>query len=274
MHTPIAQAVALTIFGNDVLRGEARAEFWPGSTVFGFCKRVRFVALVGDPSNPTEGLLAGDPALWMSRLKETGTVALRLHHLERNDPKISDRMSAGLVGGGGRWLIETLRADQSDLWEARWTVGNQNDPERKIWNVAYFRVDRGRARIAFQTRDLAILQGELKAALAQITAFAYRQRLEGFANAFQTAEAILSSQAPLSEVYHSDLAPGAQPPLAAKQILGAAQRAWVFGGMGSWNDLGFDGQDQRDYEQLSDNLYALLNEAISAAVNASAPGIG
>ena len=73
-------------------------------------------------------------------------------------------------------------------------------------------------------------------------------------------------------MYHSDLAPSSDLPLEARQLLGAAQLAWVFGGMGSWNDLGFEGPDQQDSNQLSDRLFALLNEAICCAVNSSALG--
>ena len=46
-------------------------------------------------------------------------------------------------------------------------------------------------------------------------------------------------------------------PLPAAQLLGAAQSAWVFGGMGSWNDLGFEGEDQALYDRLSEELYRL-----------------
>jgi hypothetical protein len=48
--------------------------------------------------------------------------------------------------------------------------------------------------------------------------------------------------------------------------------AWVFGGMGSWNDQGFDGDDDRIYRELSDHLYDLLNQGICAAANSSAGG--
>ena len=64
-----------------------------------------------------------------------------------------------------------------------------------------------------------------------------------------------------------DLARGGRLPLDARQILGAAQAAWVFGGMGSWNDLGFEGHAQDEYTALSDELFSLLNQAICEAAN-------
>jgi hypothetical protein len=47
-------------------------------------------------------------------------------------------------------------------------------------------------------------------------------------------------------------------------MLDAAQSAWVFGGMGSWNDLGFAGAEQKEYERVSKHLYAALTDAICA----------
>ena len=38
----------------------------------------------------------------------------------------------------------------------------------------------------------------------------------------------------------------------------ACEAAWVFGGMGSWNDLGFQGEDQQTYERLSHRLFQLV----------------
>lgn len=45
--------------------------------------------------------------------------------------------------------------------------------------------------------------------------------------------------------------------------------AWVFGGMGSWNDTGFDGEDQNEHERVLEALFRPLNAAIVAGANAS-----
>ena len=113
-----------------------------------------------------------------------------------------------------------------------------------------------------------MLRQELEAALENIEEFASSQGLNAFAMAFRKAADILHANAPLRDVYHSDLAQGANLPLVAMQLLGAAQAGWVFGGMGSWNDLGFEGGIQDEYIALSDRHFSLLNEAICAASNA------
>lgn len=267
MQTSIAQSAALTIFGNDILHGHPRLDFWPKSTVFTFCKRVKFVTLHGDPKAPTERLFADDPPQWGYKIRDVGTIGLRIHHFASNNPQITDRMSVGLVGGGGRWLIETLHGKLSDLWEARWRVENREDPERKIWDVVYCRVDQDRTHLPLSSESLTTLKSDLGGVLSRIDAFATaRKNLEPFANAFRTAKSVLFSDDPLSKAYHFDLAPTFDLPLEAKQLLAAAQVAWVFGGMGSWNDLGFE-KHQQEYIQISDELFALLNRVICNAVN-------
>lgn len=269
MQGTIAQAAALAIFGNDILRGYSRENFWPASTVFKFCKAVRFVALSGEATRPTESPFAKDPMQWIARLRDEGTTRLHLHAIAHNDPGISDRMSVGLVGGGGRWLIETQQARGSDVWQSRWQADNKDDPDQKIWDVAYFRIDQGRPHIPLQTKSLTALRQDLMTVLSGIEAFAARQKLEHFAGTFRKATGLLSSDHPLSETYHSDLAPTPAMPLEAKQLLGAVQAAWVFGGMGTWNDLGFDGDDQRESDALSGELFLLLNQALCSAINAA-----
>jgi hypothetical protein len=204
--------------------------------VFTFCKRVKFVTFHGDPKAPSENLFADGPVQWLSKLRDAGTIGLRIHRFAGNDPQIADRMSVGFVGGGGRWLVETLHAKLSDLWEARWLVGNREDPEHKIWDVAYCRVDKDRAHLPFSSESLTTVKSHLEVGLSKIEAFAARKNLETFAKAFRAAKELLFSVEPLSKAYHSDLAPTSDISREAKQLLGAAQVAWVFGA--TWGSKG------------------------------------
>jgi hypothetical protein len=198
----IAQAAALAIFGNDILRGYSREDFWPASSVFKFCKAVRFVALSREATRRTESLFAEDPMQWILRLRDEGTSSLRLHAVAHNDLGISDRMSAGFVGGGGRWLIETQQARASDVWQSRWQSLNKDDPDQKIWDVAYFRIDHGRPHVPLQTKSITALRQDLMTVLSGIEAFAARQKLDYFAGVFRKAAGLLSSDRPLSQTYH------------------------------------------------------------------------
>jgi hypothetical protein len=95
-------------------------------------------------------------------------------------------------------------------------------------------VDKDRAHLTFSSESLIKLKSHLEVVLSKIEAFATRKNLETFAKAFRAAKEVLFSGEPLSRAHHSDLAPACDFPLEAKQLLGVA---WVFGGMGSWNEL-------------------------------------
>ena len=53
----------------------------------------------------------------------------------------------------------------------------------------------------------------------------------------------------------------------SRQLIQAALASWVFGGMGSFNDLSFNDPDQEFYMSLSDKLYWLICDVIVSAVN-------
>lgn len=270
MQGPIAQAAALVVQGNRRLAGATNRDFWPGASVFKFCKTVRFVTLASE----RELAFADDPAAWIEGLRGAGVQSLSLHHLPGTHPLMTDRLSVGFAGGGGRWLIEALSGDRADpradFWEARWSVGDRKDPERRIWNVTYGRVEAGGEPFVDEERSLAAIKADLAPALSHAAGFADRKSLEGFAAAFREAGNALAAPAPLAGLFHADVAPGLV--VEAQQLFAAAERGWVFGGMGSWNDVGFPGQEGKEYEALSDRLFDLMLEAISAAANSSAHG--
>jgi hypothetical protein len=276
---PIAQIVALTTYGNAFLtgaRGADLSEFFPTNSTFIFCEHVRFVDLHPKVGKLSEVPYAADPPTWLSQLKRDNTHGLRMVYRPTDEQqlrerKVTDRMLVGFVGGGGRWLIEAIGDRGSDYWEGRWEVGDQERKDQRIWRVTYGRIATSQPFADLPTIDLITLSHELAANLKAIAKFARKHDLNGFADAFDAGLAQLSSDAPLASVYHKDLAPHHAVTLPAARLLGAAQAAWVFGGMGSWNDLGFEGDDQALYERLSEGLYRLLNGAIVAGANAGAP---
>jgi hypothetical protein len=59
----------------------------------------------------------------------------------------------------------------------------------------------------------------------------------------------------------------------SRVLIKMAGRAWVFGGMGSWNDLGFNDPVARTrYETVSENPYRSVLTAIVAATKAEFDG--
>ena len=107
---------------------------------------------------------------------------------------------------------------------------------------------------------------DFSAVLAQISELAVRIGENQFAAQFDSARRYLTDQhITLPDWMHIRL------PEKNKALFAAASRAWVFGGMGSWNDSppylaheqGLDG----DYERLSAALYRQIMLAVLYAVN-------
>ncbi|PWK89804.1 hypothetical protein [Fulvimonas soli] len=276
MQGTIAQLAALVVHGNGFLAGAVDdAAPFPPSTM-NFCEFVRFVDARRGAAGWEETAFAPDPLAWLHRLRENGTHALRLMHAPTDGTavdggKIPDRMLAGFVGGGGLWHLEALGETGADHWQGRWKVGDRNHPDRKVWQVTYGRVARNQPIAGLPPIDLEALKRTLAGSLSATAAFARERKLDGFAGAFENALDRLDSPVPARELFHADLCEAPWLPLPASQLLAAAQPAWVFGGMGSWNDLGFEEGLQATYERLSEALYDGLNRAIVAAANASMP---
>jgi len=272
----IAQIVALVVQGNTYLSSSDQAPEFPSvHSTFAFCEFIKFVDLKRSGTGLSETPFAADPASWIEKLRRNEVRAIRMTYKPSGETQTgpTDRMLVGFVGGGGHWLLKTAGPSGSDYWEGRWIVGDQNHADRKIWQVTYGRIAVNQPPQLETPPDLESLKRRLAKNLNEISAFARRQHLDGFAKAFESGLTHLESSSPGSGLYHNDML-SHRMPLAAAQLLSAAQSSWVFGGMGSWNDLGFEGDEQGKYESLSEELYRLLNDSIVAAANSTAPHDG
>jgi hypothetical protein len=270
MNGPIAQIVALTCHANAFLRGLPVPAFFPGNSTCQFCDWVKFVSvsktLLG---KARETRVAENPNDWFQHLKIAGMLGVRLSCTPQNSPGISDRMSSAFVGGGGSWAMEECRdRAKSAVWMSRWQVWNQNAPERRIWRVDYGRVSTP-PPLAGGVADLELAQTRFRSALEEIHRFSEKHGCGGFTACFIRAMETLDSDGAKRHGYHKDLVVGGAAPSLADTLLDAAQSAWVFGGMGSWNDMGFEGAKQVEYDRVSQHLFAVLNETIQVAANAS-----
>lgn len=267
MVGPTAQLVALACHVNARARGLLVSTFFPGHSTCRFCEYVRFLRrrrrLLG--ADRWE-VVASTPDAWMGTVVASGVTEARVEYRSANDPRISDRVSAAFAGGGGQWSLLVRRDHTWDRWQSRWEVGDQNAAERRIWRVEYGLVSEGEPS-APGGRSLGVVIADLDAVLVEIEAFARENDLRGFAEQFQSARECLAGEGPAA--HHEDLAPDGVLGPPALRLLAACQAAWVFGGMGSWNDLGFDEGPQRVYDRLSGALYGLVNEGICVAANES-----
>lgn len=267
----VAQIIALTAFGNDFLNnGKVPADFNSKNTTFEYCNKVDFREFKKQFffSKVKEMVAAENPTKWFEYLKADGCKHLRLYFEYSKDQGIAkDHQLAGFVGGGGLWLIEAVYDNCSNYWLNRWEGTDPNAPDNKIWSVNY-----GMTAVKQPTINLQIdndeIKIELRRSLTEITNFAIGQNLNYWVEQFEKAKSFLDSRLPEENFYQKDLIPVENYSLTAKQILFSAASSWVFGGMGTWNDLVFDrDEDQAEYDRLSAQLYSNINKAIVAAIN-------
>jgi hypothetical protein len=264
----LAQLVALIAHGNAFLdTGHEAQDFYPSNSTFQFCNKVGFVK-VKKLFGVKEFEVARTPVDWFSFLKANGCRRLSLLYSPSSNPPFPDHKLAGLVGGGGTWYIASGFSGHADYWIGRWEVTDRNAADRRIWKVTYDRVAENAKSPEFQTYSLSSCEDKLEDTLKQTEAFALKHKLDFWAGRFRDGLDALASEDPISLTYHKDLLPPEGYSLEAKRLLAASSRAWVFGGMGSWNDLGFeDKSENEEYERLSKELYAAINLCVERGAN-------
>jgi hypothetical protein len=271
MNGSLAQITALTCYGNAFIGGGDAPKFFPANSTCQFCDSINFFEFKKPLIGRTKEVeVAGTPDEWIASLKKRGAKGIRLVRQAQSDTGISDRMAAGFVGGGGTWMMEVMRGDgRSEFWAARWDVWNQDAPDRRIWRVTYGLLCVATTKPS-TARKIAEVKADFRSSLSAIHRFSEMESCGGFTNCF--AGGITALEEPEADIgYHKDLAPKGQLGDEARSLLKASMSAWVFGGMGSWNDMGFSGETQKVYESVSESLFQVLNEAIEVAATSTAP---
>jgi hypothetical protein len=168
-------------------------------------------------------------------------------------------MLAGFANAG-RWGVAATGRQQPEMWRASWAVGDRSASEHRIWSVHYQGAYLD--QVVPQRPGSRCAQERLAEALEAAREFAARQNLGTWPGWFERA---LASGRDIP--YHPDMLPPAYTS-EAHHLAAMAAQAWVFGGMGSWNDLGFkDRAVEAEYEEVSMKLYAAVLLALLASVN-------
>jgi hypothetical protein len=267
MQTNILRSFALVAVGNAALRGKDVSAFWPDSALLKYYKQIEFVIpRGGDEYTP----VAPDPLAWFATLKKLGCRGLRLHNAPMEQKPgigpLEERMMVGLVGGGPRWLIEAVMPTRCEVWEGYDRLGDREDPDQRIWLCGYLMLGEAEPQNDAD-RDVAGATVDVRSALADIEAFARdfpgAPFAENFAGARATLEGAASTYPAIDFLDLTDLSPD------ARRLIAAAAEAWVFGAMGSWNDIGVDAAQKQRYDATSEALFNALTRAVIAAANSS-----
>jgi hypothetical protein len=270
MQSSVENALELVAVGNAYLKGRDISGFWPDAPTFRWMKTCEFRAAPKNAGKDTDDypLIATDPMLWFASLRPW-CKGLRLHLTERKrgpnqQIDVPDRMLAAFVGGGARWLIEAVGEERSEIWESFQRLGDRNDLDRRIWLTTYIRqgeVDPADANPV----TLAAALAAFKRVLPEIEAYAREEKYDNFAECFARARMSLESHKREPNEFMDAFQRFSGASDEQLGILEAVMSASVFGGMGSWNDIG--GGER--YDELSQRLYSSLNEVTAGLANST-----
>jgi hypothetical protein len=275
MTGDIAKAITLTTYGTAFLRDNYDIS---GLTLehpsFIFTKKVEFhffkKRFFG---KPTWHLYADNPINWLKKLKQEGCKEIRLvfepdNHHSLNGESIPDHKLAGFVGGGGYRFIQTVFSSHSDFWQSREEVTDKDAPDNKIWTVTYGRILTKQRTLEKRTYEINKIRQRLKSKLTEISAFAKKENEIFWAEWFDKALNLLNHPNPYVNDQGKSIVPTDKMGNEIIQLLAGARSAWCFGGMGSWNDIGFNDKDtQATYDKLTAELYDIVNESYLAVAN-------
>lgn len=270
MHAQIAQIVSLTCCANARARGFKTESFFPSNSTCRFCDQVLFE--VSDRRadegafKPAECGLSADE--WFEWLVSNGFTSFRTVLQDSRVPRsVVDGFSTQFGVSCGTWHIGAVKSGWTSYWGSRWHVWNSKAPDKRIWRVLY-KIVRETTTIEPDRMDLTIACEELDALFERSLHFA-RLVGQGFPERFEKARVCLASKDPLGEIDLRDIAPDGLLSLDASRILAACCAAWVFGGMGSWNDITFDGEDEVRFIEFTRRLMFAMSRSVCAAANSS-----
>jgi hypothetical protein len=234
-----------------------------------FIGELSFVLLSNDPDRPV--VEVNDVAGWLRQLRSREIERVWLatadtQPVELDGKPVDERVLAAFAGGGG-WGLLAAGQQLSEVWRGWWTVTDPNAPDHRIWRVRYQGV-RMDERLMPLRPSLDEASGELRAALLAAWEFALANDLPAWAGIFQHAIELGSSGALPPPQPDEDLLPASAYTTEGRRLVAMASRAWVFGGMGSWNDLVFDDDAvQAGYEETAERLYRAVLHGLVAATN-------
>lgn len=261
MDGQLAQLAALVAHGNEWLAGDRRhpSTVAAGST-FQYVNQVTFSLTSGRFLRRT--VTADDPGAWLQGCADRGVTSLWLDPRPNEPGPLPAHIAAAFANSSRCSILAT--GSTHERWVAGWTVGPAGAPDNRIWDVFYVgSADESRLG---PVPDIDTAHDRLLAAVSATRDLADRLGWRDWAHWFDEVVAAGAATRPTAR-FHDDALPMSAV-LPRRQLFVIASGSYVFGGMGSWNDLAVpDPESEDQYQRTSAELYTAVLQAVAAAVN-------
>ena len=200
------------------------------------------------------------PLEWIEKSKNNGIKEVYLYMMKCDDYSISGYANTSSLG-----IITIDDKNEYYFWSPNWTFNN----ETKAWLVTY-----KEHRLINFSKDKIIVKNNIskfKDALKNILEHAKKIGLKWYINQFNYALCILEGKD--IDIQSNNFRKPLKIDLdgESKSIMEAVNQAWVFGGMGSWNDSPFaialELGIEDEYKKVSSELWNQLYNAVFYAIN-------
>ena len=260
--------VVLVAYGNATVKDQFSIQSIDQHSTFKFHEWTIFRHVASDV------IFARTPPEYLRGLKGRGVRGLLLTSGANSSlpDGLSERLSAGFVGGGKQYLIQEFTDSAVNLLALQSELGDRDREDQKMWRNTFQQYHTSPRQIFKPERpDLDWTEHKLTQSLNEVIKFCNtgesQLKASHWPELFAKAKTALSGNAPVDATDHLQL-PEQVFNETQNKLLKAADLAWVFGGMGSWNDVAFqDDQLSAKYNLISERLYGAVNMAIIGAVN-------
>ncbi len=261
MDGELAQLVSLVTYGNLFLTGKD-VDLSVNST-FQYVSSLKFARYKSNKE--TQGVqIAGSISEWLQFLHSNRVSRLWNVAFSWDRPDLPEHIAAAFAGGVPR-AIQADMPDGYELWYPLWQAGG---PQGKPWHVEYRGLMFSNNHV-FPAPPMGLVKVNLQKSLMEAETFSRRPEVnaQNWADCFSKSLQFLDSPDPVPP-YHLDLLPDTGFDLEARQVMAAAAQAYVFGGMGSWNDMGFTDMGlNEEYQRVTRELYEAVKMSIVWASN-------
>jgi hypothetical protein len=265
MNGELAQIVSLVTHGNSFLNGED-VDLSTNST-FQYVSSIKFARYKSNQD--TQGVeIANSVSDWFSFLRSKKVTRLWNIAFGWQRQDIPEHAADAFSGGVPR-AIQADLPKGFELWYPQWKTGGKD--KNKPWLVEYRSLMFPNSH-ALPIQKMSVVKNQLRQAVSQAEKFAKRSDVNAsnWATWFTKSLEILDSPTPTAP-FHLDMLPASGFSLEARQVLASAAQSYVFGGMGSWNDMGFEKPElNKEYERVTKELYEAVKFAIAMASNSFA----